>query len=78
MTGLKGIDPTSYSFALVDHNHTNSISNSPTIFEVTQTELEDASKLVKSLKKKHANKSEQRKLLAAFALLSKEWSHLNE
>ena len=78
MTGLKGLGSSSYSFALVDHNRVRSASGSPVVFEVTQSELDDASKLVGALKKKHSSKVEQRKLLAAFAILSKEWSSSNE
>jgi predicted HTH domain antitoxin len=78
MTDIKGMSSDRYAFALVDHNSLQHGPESPTVFEITQAELDDASRIVKSLKAKHSDKAEQRKLLAAFAILSKEWSNSND
>ena len=78
MTDIKGMSSDRYAFALVDHNSLQDGPESPTVFEITQAELDDATSIVKSLKAKHSNKAEQRKLLAAFAILSKEWSNSND
>jgi len=78
MTDIKGMSSDRYAFALVDHNSLQDGPETPTIFEVTQAEFDDASQIAKSLKAKHSNKADQRKLLAAFAILSKEWSTSND
>ena len=78
MTDLKGISADRYAFALVEHNSRQDDPGSPTVFEITQADFDDASELVKSLKAKHTRKADKRKLLAALAMLSKEWSNLND
>lgn len=74
LTSIKSVTSSSYSFALVDHNLHDSSSSKPTIFELTKSEIDDASKIMNSLKQKHKSKAEQRALLAALVLLSKEWA----
>ena len=73
MSDLKGLPAKSYSFAVVDHRQHKDAEDKPIVFELTDKELSEANQIVSELGKKYTSTSEKRQLLAALAILSKQW-----